>query len=62
MLVAWMLAIRDAKEITIPGTVWLVCGQLVLVLVGVGIFGELLTANQKIGIGLSVVALVMLSL
>lgn len=62
MLVAWMLAIRAVKEITIPGTVWLVLGQLVLVIVGVGIFGELLTIAQKIGIGLSIVALVLLSL
>jgi multidrug transporter EmrE-like cation transporter len=60
MLIAWMIAIHGSKQITIPGTVWLVCGQLALVVLGICFFGEQVTAAQKIGVGLSILALAFL--
>jgi len=61
MLLAWMVAIQNAKQITIPGMLWLVGGQLTLVLLGIGFFGEHATLSQKLGVGLSVLSVALLS-
>ena len=60
MLFAWFMAIRNTKAITITGTVWLLAGQITLVIVG-HCMGESLTIYQKAGIGLSLVSAFLLS-
>jgi hypothetical protein len=61
MLGAWFLAVRNVGVITWPGTVWLTGGQLALVAVGCGMFGEVLSFAQMIGCGFALVALILLS-
>jgi multidrug transporter EmrE-like cation transporter len=62
MLVAWFMAIQRAKLITIPGTIWLTCGQLALIIVGCGLFKEHLSHWQMIGIVFALISLILLSL
>ena len=45
MLLAWLMAIRNSKAITVAGTVWLLAGQVALVVVG-HCMGESLTAKN----------------
>ena len=61
MLLFWLLAIRIDKNITIPGTVWLMGGELLLLILGVFIFKETISVYQYIGIGLSLVVLFLLT-
>lgn len=60
MLLAWFVAIRQAGVLTIPGLIWLLSGQVALVAVGVGMFGEVLSLRQIGGSALAFVALIML--
>ncbi len=62
MLFAWFAAINRAKDITLPGTIWLLSGEIVLVIVGHGVFGERVSSLQWIGVGLAGAALVLLSI
>ena len=61
MLLFWLLAIRIDKNITIPGTVWLMGGEIFLLVLGVFIFKENISIYQYVGIGLSLIALFLLS-
>jgi multidrug transporter EmrE-like cation transporter len=60
MLVAWFLAVARAKNIVIPGMVWLLAGEVALLFVGVGMFGEVLSVYQRAGCGLAAIAMVLL--
>lgn len=62
MLFAWFLAIAYAKEITVPGTIWLLAGQVALVAVGWGLFSEKLSGWQLVGTAFAGISLVLLSL
>lgn len=62
MLVSWFIAINEAKVITIPGTIWLLCGQLALVAVGYFIFKEHVSKYQLVGILFASLSLVFLSI
>ena len=63
MLIAWFLAINNAKNITLPGTIWLTMGQLALVGVGCyGLFREKLSGAQIAGVALATISLILLSL
>lgn len=62
MLIAWMLAIRQFQNITIPGMIWLLCGQVAVVVLGVGVFHEALSISQALGVGLSIIAVILLCL
>ena len=61
MLLFWLLAIRIDKNITIPGTVWLMGGEVLLLILGVFIFKENISIWQYMGIALSLIALFLLS-
>jgi multidrug transporter EmrE-like cation transporter len=62
MLLAWFAAVNGSRLITIPGIIWLTCGQLALVAVGCGMFGETLTGPQMAGAGLATAAIILTSL
>ena len=61
MLISWMFAMQNSKQLTIPGVCWLVACQLVLVFLGLCVFHEQVTLHQKIGIGLSILSVTLLS-
>lgn len=62
MIVTWLFAVKNSKEISIIGTVWLLLGHGCLILVGAVIFKETLTTAQWIGICLAAVALILMTL
>lgn len=61
MLLFWMFAVRVDKNITVPGTVWLMAGEVLLVILGVFVFNEVVTVKQYVGIFLSFIVLFLLS-
>jgi multidrug transporter EmrE-like cation transporter len=61
MLLFWLLAVRIDKNITVPGTVWLMAGEVLLVILGVFFFKEAITVKQYIGIFFALIALFLLS-
>lgn len=61
MLLFWLLAVRIDKNITVPGTVWLMAGEVLLVILGVFFFKEVITVKQYIGIFFALIALFLLS-
>ncbi len=61
MLLFWFLAIRIDKNITVPGTVWLMAGEALLIILGVFFFKEAITVKQYVGIFLALIALFLLS-
>lgn len=62
MLLTWMACIWKSKEISIVGTIWLLLGHGCLILVGAGMFHEVLTIKQWIGVGLAAVSLALMTL
>jgi multidrug transporter EmrE-like cation transporter len=61
MLFFWFQAIKVDKNITIPGTIWLMGGEVLLVILGVFLFKETITIKQFTGIFLALIALFLLS-
>jgi multidrug transporter EmrE-like cation transporter len=59
---AWLPALQRGKDLSVVGTLWSVIGLCLTVLIGVLIFGERLTLLRGVGIGLSVLAIVLLSM
>lgn len=62
MLLSWFLAVDRAKNITITGMVWLLAGQIGLIIIGVGAFGEVLIVYQKVGCMLAVISMFLMCL
>ena len=61
MLLFWFEAIKIDKNITVPGTIWLMGGEVLLVMLGVFFFKETITTQQFIDIFLALIALFLLS-
>lgn len=62
MLITWFLAVNAAGRITVPGTIWLACGQLALVAVGCGMFGEQLSLQQAVGVCFALASFILLNI
>jgi multidrug transporter EmrE-like cation transporter len=58
---AWLPALLQKKDLSVVGTLWSVISLCLTVLIGVLLFGERLTALRMLGIGLSIVAVGILS-
>jgi len=61
MLLFWFLAVKIDKNITITGTIWLMGGELLLVILGAFFFKEAITMKQYVGIAFSMIALFLMS-
>lgn len=62
MLWMWFKAVASAgNNITVPGIVWLLGGEMLLFVVGVLIFKESITIRQTVGIFLGLVATILIS-
>lgn len=59
---SWLPALLHKNELAIMGTAWLLLATVATVVIGFFVFGETLSTLQWIGIGLALVALVLLSL
>jgi multidrug transporter EmrE-like cation transporter len=59
---AWLKAVQSAKNITLPGVIWLLCGEFALVMVGWGFFGEALSFYQWLGVFFACLAMTFLCL
>lgn len=62
MLFAWFAAVRSARVITIPGIIWLLAGQVALVVVGCGLFRERISGWQVTGAMIAMPSLLLLSI
>jgi drug/metabolite transporter (DMT)-like permease len=59
---SWLPALLHRNELAIMGTAWLLLATVATVVIGFFVFGETLTILQWLGIGLALIALVLLSL
>lgn len=59
--IAWLPALLHKNELAVMGTAWLLLATMATVIIGLFVFGESLNQSQWIGIGLSGVALFLLS-
>lgn len=62
MVLAWCQVVHLTSKLTLPGTLWTLLSQIGIVLIGYLVFHENLTSCQQVGICLSLVSLILLSL
>ena len=60
--ICWLPSIRAMQNLTVLGTLWTLLGMTSTILVGMVGFKETITTTQGIGIGLALIAAVLLSL
>lgn len=61
MLIAWYFAMKQSGELAITGTVWLLSGQLAVVILGVFYFKEQINSYQIAGLILALIAMLLLT-
>ncbi len=62
MLMSWLAAVHYGKQLAVIGTVWLVAGQVAVVVIGAGIFEEKISSNTVTGVILAVASVIFLSI
>jgi len=58
---SWLPALRIGRSLYLTGIVWILLSTVALVALGVGWFGEPITARRSIGIVCAMIAVVLLS-
>jgi glucose uptake protein len=59
---AWLPAILQRNQLAIVGTMWSVLSLSTTIFIGIVIFGETLSATNIAGIGLGLIAVILLSI
>ena len=58
----WLPALKETRTLALTGMLWLLLSIITTIALGVAVFGEKLTVFNWIGVGLAIVACILLSL